>query len=49
MLYVWERIEIHTEFWSGNRNVRDHMVDLTIDDEAVKGTLKIRKSWRGLD
>jgi hypothetical protein len=40
---------MHTEFWSGNRNVRDPMEDLTIDGESVKGILKIRKRWRRLD
>jgi hypothetical protein len=49
MRYIWERIEINTEFWSGNRNVRDHMEDPTIDGDAVQGVLKIRKRWRRLD
>ena len=40
---------MRTKFWSGNRNVRDHMGDLTIDGESLKGILKIKKRWRRLD
>jgi hypothetical protein len=35
MQNAWERIEIHTQFWSGNLKGRDHTEDLGVEGKII--------------
>jgi len=47
MWYVWGKREIHTRFWWGNVEERDHLEDIYIDGRRVIKSLFV--GGHGLD
>jgi hypothetical protein len=36
MWHVWETRKLHTGFWWGDLNERDHLEDLGMDGDSIK-------------